>query len=161
MTILEDENIILNDDSFIINSIKEWFANSICDIIISKNDPGRRMLGSLCKELNNSPGVEFLSSDEYNKEKMKYLLKMDDKDFLNFVSINKKTSPVAITVHGSLIVQPHARNIPINLFTIEKINGWLDLSQCELETTDGYPDRKNISGGVYLDDSSIKNNKYL
>lgn len=157
MTILEDEDIILKDDSFIINEIKKWFGENACDIIRSKVniESSGKYFCSIYKNL-------MIDIDDFDStpDKINYLLNIDDDFFEEFIQIDLNTSPAKVSVQGKLIINNDATPIPTNLFVIDTITGGLDLTFCRFKTTDGFPEREKIFGPLWLTGNTITNNKY-
>lgn len=169
MSILDNENNILEDDSFVINEIKKWITNNIVDITrrapfytSSPFDPSKTIrYRSLFDNVYQYKCEYQPDYRDYNQQKLEYILNIDDKVFNAFVLIDLSTCPAQVSINGNVFMKSKSEPIPCKLFTIKQINGNLDLSYCTIDNIDGYPDRKNISGEVFLLCSKIDNNKYI
>lgn len=165
MSILDNENIILSDNSYIINEIKQWFAYNVADIRININ---LNNFTATIESLFGPFGAQGFTSSylfwhegDAKKEKYQRILNIDDEQFSKFIQINTDIYPAHVVVNGDMNVSMVAKEIPTKLFVIDKIKGNLNIAYCEFETTNGYPDRRNIEGQVDYRHSKIKHNKYL
>lgn len=170
MTILEDENIILEDVSFIIDKIKEWIACNVNNIYIYKNVHSygstlKRDVKSIYEDFSdqwvNGGMFKFGSQQDFLKKRTEYINNINDEEFSKFVQINVDSCPARIIINGDISMNSYCGCIPADLFVIEKIKGDLDISYCSFKSTDGFPDRENIVGNINMYGNTIKDNKFL
>lgn len=153
MSVLDDENIVLSDNTFIVDEVKKWFAKNVFDIVIEQHGHDK-----MFKPIFGDFDIAEKRFGFLNK--LNYLKNLDDDEFSRFIKIDFDSFPMLITIEGDLYMNSTLDLVPCELFVIHKINGNLDLSWCELESTDGLPDRENILGKVDYIGSDIKFNKY-
>lgn len=167
MSILESENDVLKDNSFIIDKIKHWIAYNIENIIVVTNQPNKHTLtldtlftsiGSISDQFQS--GLSW--TNLRNMGRFKHLMKLNDEQFSRYVQVDLTTIPVKIHIKGHVYMNVDAEDIPTDLFVIESVDGNLDMSCCDFKTTDGLPDRENIKGQInWQHCNKLKYNKYL
>lgn len=156
MSILDNENIILEDDSYIVNGIKQWFSENACNITLHRQGYSYESLYDDFRDI----AINCKSINEIDEKKRQFLLNMDEKKLSKFIHIDISTVPAIVTIKGNLSINLGGVGIPTNLFIIDKIYGDLDISFCEFDSTDGFPKRENITGRIFSAECKIRDNKY-